>query len=105
MAIYKLTVKNTQDHSILAIGSSAKKTKSEALNLIDKKAEKIADFLNDLDIEIGWFDKVWKFVDTVGNVKAIASWELDSEANYQKNVKTHQERLSARKAYERHGMA
>ena len=104
MTIYKLTVKNTQDHSILAIGSSAKKTKSEALNLIDKKAEKIADFLNDLDIEIGWFDKVWKFV-KAGEVKAIANWELDSEANYQKNVKTHQERLSARKAYERHGMA
>lgn len=49
----------------------------------------------------GWMDKAWKFVDTAGNVKAIAYWELDSESNYKKNLKIHEERLAARKAYDR----
>ena len=105
MTVYKLTVKNTQDQSILAIGSSAKKTKGEAAVLLYKKAEEIANFLSDRDIEIGWMDKAWKFVDTAGNVKAIASWELDSDANYQNNLNMYKERIASRKAYERHGMA
>ena len=101
MTIYKLTVTSTQGIRMV-IGSSAKKTKGEALSLIYKDPEKIADFLNDIEIEIAWQNKAWTFLDTVGNVKGIASWELDSEANYKRNMKMHQERLSARKAYERH---
>ena len=101
MTIYKLTVTSTQGIR-MAIGSSAKKTKGEALSLIYKDPEKIADFLNDIEIEIAWQNKAWTFLDTEGNVKAVAVWELDADANYKRNMKMYEERLSARKAYERH---
>lgn len=101
MTIYKLTVTRLADHATLAIGSSAKKTKGEAYRLIYKDPETIVDFLGDQEIEMGWINKAWKFVDQNGSVKAIASWGIDSEANYKKNLKIHEESMAARKAYDR----